>query len=100
MGLIDEIDLHIAPILLGRGIRLYDNTQRPAGPAPTDRRRRSCLSCQALVPTHHNPLTGPLQVVVRQVHAAWAPKNRRGIGVARRLNRSLGPPAVSVCRRR
>ncbi|MEJ7647777.1 MAG: dihydrofolate reductase family protein [Nakamurella sp.] len=24
-GLIDEIDLHIAPILLGRGIRLYDS---------------------------------------------------------------------------
>jgi dihydrofolate reductase len=25
MGMIDEIDLHIAPILLGDGIRLYDN---------------------------------------------------------------------------
>jgi dihydrofolate reductase len=25
LGLIDEIDLHIAPILLGNGIRLYDN---------------------------------------------------------------------------
>jgi dihydrofolate reductase len=25
VGLIDEIDLHIAPILLGEGIRLYDN---------------------------------------------------------------------------
>ena len=24
-GLVDEIDLHIAPILLGEGIRLYDN---------------------------------------------------------------------------
>jgi dihydrofolate reductase len=24
-GLIDEIDLHVAPILLGEGIRLYDN---------------------------------------------------------------------------
>ena len=30
LGLIDEIDLHIAPILLGAGIRLYDN---PAGEA-------------------------------------------------------------------
>jgi hypothetical protein len=25
LGLIDEIDLHIAPILLGESIRLYDN---------------------------------------------------------------------------
>ncbi|MEV6540780.1 dihydrofolate reductase family protein [Streptomyces sp. NPDC051665] len=24
-GLIDEIDLHIVPVLLGDGIRLYDN---------------------------------------------------------------------------
>ena len=26
LGLIDEIDLHIAPVLLGNGIRLYDNS--------------------------------------------------------------------------
>ena len=25
LGLIDEIDLHIVPVLLGDGIRLYDN---------------------------------------------------------------------------
>jgi dihydrofolate reductase len=25
LGLIDEIDIHIAPVLLGAGIRLYDN---------------------------------------------------------------------------
>ena len=25
LGLIDEIDLHIAPVLLGEGIRLHDN---------------------------------------------------------------------------
>lgn len=29
LGLIDEIDLHIAPVLLGDGVRLYDN---PGGP--------------------------------------------------------------------
>ena len=28
MGPIDEIDLHIAPVLLGDGIRLYDNPGR------------------------------------------------------------------------
>jgi dihydrofolate reductase len=34
-GLIDEIDLHVAPILLGDGVRLYD---RPGGaPIPLDR---------------------------------------------------------------
>ena len=25
LGLVDEIDLHIVPVLLGDGIRLYDN---------------------------------------------------------------------------
>ena len=28
LGLIDEIDLHIAPVLLGEGIRLYDDPGR------------------------------------------------------------------------
>ena len=28
LGLIDEIDLHIVPVLLGDGIRLYDNPGR------------------------------------------------------------------------
>src|SRR4249920_2778853 len=37
LGLIDEIDLHIAPILLGDGIRLYEN------PAPS----RSDFACSA-----------------------------------------------------
>jgi hypothetical protein len=40
-GLIDEIDLHIAPILLGEGIRLYDN---PRG-AP--------IRGQPALPAHH-----------------------------------------------
>ena len=26
LGLLDEIDLHVLPVLLGDGIRLYDNT--------------------------------------------------------------------------
>jgi dihydrofolate reductase len=29
VGLIDDVDLHIAPILLGEGIRLYNNPGRP-----------------------------------------------------------------------
>lgn len=33
LGLIDEIDLHIAPLLLGDGIRLYDNPGVAGGPA-------------------------------------------------------------------
>jgi dihydrofolate reductase len=34
-GLVDEIDLHIVPVLLGQGIRLFDN---PGGaPVPLDR---------------------------------------------------------------
>ena len=38
LGLIDEIDLHIAPVLLGDGIRLYDN---PGGePIRLHRRRQ------------------------------------------------------------
>ena len=37
LGLIDEIDLHIAPVLLGEGIRLYDNP----GSEPIFRERAS-----------------------------------------------------------
>lgn len=33
-GLINEIDLHVAPVLLGEGIRLHDNRQRADPPAP------------------------------------------------------------------
>ena len=40
LGLIDEIDLHIAPVLLGDGIRLYDNPGSDADPPPPGRRRR------------------------------------------------------------
>jgi dihydrofolate reductase len=32
LGLLDEIDLHIAPVLLGEGVRLYDNPG--AAPVP------------------------------------------------------------------
>jgi dihydrofolate reductase len=35
LGLIDEIDLHIAPILLGEGIRLYDKTRAVGRSAST-----------------------------------------------------------------
>ncbi|WP_199564909.1 hypothetical protein [Spongiactinospora rosea] len=43
VGLIDEIDPHIAPVLLGEGIRLYDNPavrrSVPTGSATAIRRR-------------------------------------------------------------
>jgi dihydrofolate reductase len=39
LGLIDEIDLHIAPILLGHGIRLYENPGAEPVRLP-DRNRR------------------------------------------------------------
>ena len=38
-GLIDEIDLHIAPVLLGDGIRLFDNPGgAPCAPRAAQRR--------------------------------------------------------------
>lgn len=38
-GLIDEVDLHIAPMLLGDGVRLFDNPVRYACPARVAQRR-------------------------------------------------------------
>lgn len=35
LGLLDEIDLHVAPVLLGDGIRLFDNPG--GGPVRLDR---------------------------------------------------------------
>ena len=55
-GLIDEIDLHIAPVLLGDGIRLFDNPggvplrlELINGDAPLDHRgERSIPGCRSL----------------------------------------------------
>jgi dihydrofolate reductase len=52
-GLIDEIDLHIAPVLLGDGIRLFDN---PAG-APVRLERRDGGDRAAVVNVRYRPLT-------------------------------------------
>jgi dihydrofolate reductase len=58
-GLIDEIDLHVAPILLGQGIRLYDN----AGAAPVRLHRLD-----------HGDPTSVVNVRYRPVTAAGAPR--------------------------
>ena len=50
-GLIDEIDLHIAPVLLGDGIRLYDN---PGG-APIRLDLLNCNTPSAAVNVRYHP---------------------------------------------
>ncbi|MEO3753008.1 dihydrofolate reductase family protein [Streptomyces sp. B6B3] len=58
-GLIDEIDLHIAPVLLGDGIRLFDN---PGGrPVPLLRVHDGAPNAELNVrfrPAHRAPLRG------------------------------------------
>jgi dihydrofolate reductase len=50
-GLIDEIDLHVAPILLGQGIRLYDNP----GSAPIRLRRLDADDPTSVVNVRYRP---------------------------------------------
>lgn len=50
-GLIDEIDLHIAPVLLGDGIRLYDN---PDG-APVRLRHVGAGDARSVVNVRYRP---------------------------------------------
>ena len=52
-GLIDEIDIHIAPVLLGQGVRLYDN---PAG-KPVRLRRLDVTDPNASARVRYAPLT-------------------------------------------
>jgi dihydrofolate reductase len=53
LGLIDEIDLHIAPILLGDGIRLYDNP----GSAPVRLHRVGIGEPTSAVNVRYRPVT-------------------------------------------
>jgi len=56
LGLIDEIDLHIAPVLLGEGIRLYDN---PGG-VPIRLHRAGAADPTSAVSMRYRPATtGP-----------------------------------------
>ncbi|MEU8968516.1 dihydrofolate reductase family protein [Streptomyces monashensis] len=50
-GLIDEIDLHIAPVLLGAGIRLFDN---PGG-TPVRLAQLDSDDCPAMVNLRYRP---------------------------------------------
>ncbi|MDI1464722.1 dihydrofolate reductase family protein [Catellatospora sp. KI3] len=52
LGLVDEIDLHVAPVLLGAGVRLYDN---PAG-APIRLHRVGAEDPTAVVNVRYRPL--------------------------------------------
>jgi dihydrofolate reductase len=54
-GLIDEIDLHILPVLLGEGIRLYDN---PGG-APINLHHVDSEVPTAVVNVRYRPTTTP-----------------------------------------
>jgi dihydrofolate reductase len=53
LGLIDEIDLHIAPVLLGQGIRLYDNP----GSAPIRLARVGDGDPTAVINVRYRPTT-------------------------------------------
>lgn len=53
LGLIDEIDLHIAPVLLGDGIRLYDNP----GSAPIHLHRVGDAAPDSEVNVRYRPST-------------------------------------------
>jgi hypothetical protein len=55
LGRIDEIDLHIAPILLGEGIRLYDN---PGG-EPIRLHRVGSGDPTSAVDVRYRPITTP-----------------------------------------
>ena len=54
-GLMDEIDLHIAPVLLGKGIRLYDN---PGG-RPVRLHRVGEGGPTAALSVRYRPVAGP-----------------------------------------
>jgi len=53
LGLIDEIDLHILPVLLGDGIRLYDN---PGG-KPVRLHRVGASNPRSAVNVRYRPAT-------------------------------------------
>jgi hypothetical protein len=86
LGLIDEIDLHIAPILLGGGKRLYDNPG--GGPArlelslvrasgPSDRWSHGCIpSAHPEVPVE--PRIGRRQYAQTAAQGRAAPSTSAG----------------------
>jgi RibD C-terminal domain len=67
LGLIDEIDLHIVPVLLGDGIRLYDN---PGG-APVRLHRVGDSDPASAVNVRYRPASS-LWTVAAEVKPDWA----------------------------
>ena len=80
LGLIDEIDIHIAPVLLGDGIRLYRQPRRRPDPPARGRRGRPHVGPQHPIPTRQNRADPGLA-------GCW----RVADAVPRARGRSLGP---------
>ena len=77
LGLIDEIDLHIVPVLLGEGVRLYDN---PGG-KPIRLHRAGDDGTTAAVNVRYRPVTrlwtGPESSMFTASTCAWTPPATR-----------------------
>lgn len=68
LGLIDEIDLQIASVMLGQGIRLYDNPEKEPIRLHHVGEDRPDVGLKRALPTHHNT-RGPTVPIVTMYDA-------------------------------